>query len=82
MDLSLDFKTVVLQRLRPKQDSKSSVFVIEIMRNNPMISDLVFKGDVSEIQAIMKKSQNLAVQRFDQALFDASETYTISYENA
>ena len=52
------------------------------MLNTPLISDLIFKGEVSEIKEIMKKSRNLGMQTFDQALFDAYEANVISYEDA
>ena len=82
MDMSLNLKAMVSQRLVPKQDSKGRVAVVEIMLNTPLISDLIFKGDVSEIKEIMKKSRNLGMQTFDQALFDAFETNQITYEDA
>ena len=82
MDLSLNLKALVSQRLIPKQDSKGRSAVVEIMLNTPLISDLIFKGDVSEIKEIMKKSRNLGMQTFDQALFDAYENDVISYEDA
>ena len=82
MDLSLNLKAMVSQRLIPKQDSKGRVAVVEVMLNTPLISDLIFKGDVSEIKEVMKKSRNLGMQTFDQALFDAFETNAISYEDA
>ena len=52
------------------------------MLNTPLISDLIFKGDVTEIKEIMKKSRNLGMQTFDQALFDAFESNQITYEDA
>jgi twitching motility protein PilU len=52
------------------------------MLNSPLISDLIFKGEVSEIKEIMKKSRNLGMQTFDQALFDAYESNQITYEDA
>ncbi len=82
MDLSLNLKAMVAQRLIPKQDGKGRAAVVEVMLNTPLISDLIFKGDVSGIKEIMKKSRNLGMQTFDQALFDAFETNTISYEDA
>ena len=82
MDLSLNLKAMVSQRLIPKQDGKGRAAVVEIMLNTPLISDLIFKGDVSEIKEIMKKSRNLGMQTFDQALFDAFESHVISYEDA
>ena len=82
MDLSLNLKALVSQRLVPKQDGKGRAAAVEILINTPLISDLIFKGEVTEIKEIMKKSRNLGMQTFDQALFDAYESNTISYEEA
>ncbi|MDP3356565.1 MAG: PilT/PilU family type 4a pilus ATPase, partial [Polaromonas sp.] len=82
MDLSLNMKAMISQRLVPKQNSKGRVAAVEIMLNTPLISDLIFKGEVAEIKEIMKKSRNLGMQTFDQALFDAFESNTITYEDA
>jgi twitching motility protein PilU len=82
MDLSLNLRAFVSQRLVAKEDGKGRTAAIEIMLNTPLISDLIFKGDVTEIKEIMKKSRNLGMQTFDQALFDAYESFTISYEDA
>ena len=82
MDLSLNLKAMVSQRLIPKQDGKGRTAVVEIMLNTPLISDLIFKGEVLEIKEIMKKSRNLGMQTFDQALFDAFEANAITYEDA
>ena len=82
MDLSLNLKAFISQRLVPKQDGKGRQAVVEIMLNTPLISDLIFKGEVSEIKEIMKKSRNLGMQTFDQALFDAYENNLITYEDA
>ena len=82
MDLSLNLKALVSQRLVPKQDGKGRFAAVEIMLNSPLISDLIFKGEVSEIKEIMKKSRQLGMQTFDQSLFDAFETFQITYEDA
>ncbi len=82
MDLSLNLKALVSQRLVPKQDLKGRHAAVEIMLNSPLISDMIFKGDVGDIKEIMKKSRNLGMQTFDQALFDAYESNIISYEDA
>ena len=82
MDLSLNLKAVVSQRLVAKQDSKGRHAAVEIKLNSPLISDLIFKGEVSEIKEIMKKSRNMGMQTFDQALFDAFESNIITYEDA
>ena len=82
MDVSLNLRALVSQRLIPKQDSKGRTAAIEVMLNTPLIGDLIFKGEVSEIKEIMKKSRNLGMQTFDQALFDAFEANLITYEDA
>ena len=82
MDLSLNLKGMVSQRLIPKQDGKGRTAVVEIMLNTPLITDMIFKGEVSEIKEVMKKSRNLGMQTFDQALFDAFEANLITYEDA
>ena len=82
MDLSLNLKGLVSQRLIPKKEAKGLVVAMEILLNSPLISDLIFKGDVHEIKEIMKKSRELGMQTFDQALFDLYEADKISYEDA
>jgi twitching motility protein PilU len=82
MDLSLNLKALVSQRLLPKQDSKGRVAAVEVLLNSPLISDLIFKGDVTEIKEIMKKSRNIGMQTFDQALFDLYEAQAITFEDA
>ena len=82
MDLSLNLKSLVSQRLIPKQDGKGRVAAVEILINSPLISDLIFKGDVSEIKEIMKKSRQAGMQTFDQALFDMYEKNQITFEDA
>jgi twitching motility protein PilU len=82
MDLSLNLKGLVSQRLVPKQDGKGRFAAVEILLNTPLISDLIFKGDVAEIKEIMKKSRNLGMQTFDQALFDGFEANQITFEDA
>ncbi|MCA0326703.1 MAG: PilT/PilU family type 4a pilus ATPase [Proteobacteria bacterium] len=82
MDLSLNLRALVSQRLIAKQDGKGRTAVFEIMLNSPLISDLIFKAEVGEIKEIMKKSRELGMQTFDQALFDAFEAHLITYEDA
>jgi twitching motility protein PilU len=82
MDLSLNLKGLISQRLIPKKEAKGRVVAIEIMLNSPLISDLIFKGEVHEIKEIMKKSRELGMQTFDQALFDLYEADKITYEDA
>ena len=82
MDLSLNLRAMVSQRLIPKKDGKGRAAAVEIMLNSPLISDLIFKGEVHEIKEIMKKSRELGMQTFDQALFDLYEAGKVSYEDA
>jgi twitching motility protein PilU len=82
MDLSLNLKGLISQRLIPKKEAKGRVVAIEILLNSPLISDLIFKGQVHEIKEIMKKSRELGMQTFDQALFDLYEADKITYEDA
>lgn len=82
MDLSLNVKAFVSQRLIPKTDGIGRVAAMEVMLNSPLISDLIFKGEVHEIKSIIAKSRELGMQTFDQSLFDLHEAGEISYENA
>jgi len=82
MDLSLNLRGLVSQRLVPRQDNKGRYAAVEIMLNSPLISDLIFKGNVAEIKEIMKKSTNVGMQTFDQALFNAFEENVITLEDA
>ncbi len=82
MDLSLNVRAFVSQRLIPKIDGIGRAAAIEIMINSPLISDLIFKGDVHEIKEIIGRSRELGMQTFDQALFDLHESAQISYEDA
>ena len=82
MDLSLNLRALISQRLIAKQSGQGRTAVVEIMLNSPLISDLIFKGEVGEIKEIMKKSRELGMQTFDQALFDAFEANLITYEDA
>ncbi len=82
MDLSLNLKGVISQRLIPVREGRGRAAAIEVLLNSPLISDLIFKGEVHAIKEIMKKSRELGMQTFDQALFDLYEQGRISYEDA
>ncbi len=82
MDLSLNIKGIISQRLIPTKDGKGRAAAIEILLNSPLISDLIFKGEVNMIKTVMSKSRELGMQTFDQALFDLYEAGKISYEEA
>ena len=82
MDLSLNIRALVSQRLIAKKDGKGRAAAVEIMLNSPLIQDLIFKGEVHEIKEIMKKSRELGMQTFDQHLFELYENGSITYEDA
>ena len=82
MDLSLNLRSFISQRLIVKRDGKGRVPAVEVLLNSPLIADLIFKGEVSEIKEVMKKSNELGMQTFDQALFQLHEAGHISYEDA
>jgi twitching motility protein PilU len=82
MDLSLNLKAMVSQRLIPREDGNGRVAAMEIMLQSPLISDLIFKGDVNRIKEIMAKSNRIGMQTFDQDVFSLYEKGRISYEEA
>jgi twitching motility protein PilU len=82
MDLSLNLKSLVSQRLLPRQEGKGRVAAVEILLNTPLIADMIFKGEVGEMKELMKRSRELGMQTFDQALFDLYETNLVTYEDA
>ena len=82
MDLSLNLKSFISQRLIPKKAGAGRVAAVEVMLNSPFISDLIFKGAVHEIKEVMAKSREMGMQTFDQSLFALYEAGHISYEDA
>lgn len=81
MDLSLNLKAIVSQRLIPSKE-KGRVPAVEILLNTSYIADLIFKGEVPAIKEAMKKGREYGMQTFDQALFDLYEENAITYEDA
>jgi twitching motility protein PilU len=82
MDLSLNLRAMISQRLIPAKSGNGRCAAVEIMLNSPLISDLIFNGDVHQIKELMKKSRELGMQTFDQALFDLVDADKISVEDA
>ncbi len=82
MDLSLNLKAMISQRLIPASSGNVRVAAVEIMLNSPLISELIFKGDVHQIRDVMKKSRELGMVTFDQALFELVEADKITIDNA
>ena len=81
MDLSLNLKAIVSQRLLPIKESDGRVPAIEILINSPLMADLIFKGDVPKMKALVAKSRELGMQTFDQHLFDLIEEDMITIED-
>ena len=82
MDLSLNLKAIISQRLLPREEGKGRIAAVEIMLNTPLVGDMIFKGEVGELKELMKRSRELGMQTFDQALFDLYEQRHVSYEDA
>ena len=82
MDLSLNLKSLISQRLIPTVSGNGRIAAIEIMLNSPLMSDLIFKGNVHDIKELIAKSNELGMQTFDQALFNLYEAGQIKYEDA
>ena len=82
MDMSLNIKSIISQRLLPREGGEGRVAAMEILMQTPLVSDLIFKGEVAELKEVMKKSTRLGMNTFDQALFDLFERGVISYEEA
>src|SRR3954469_23944063 len=82
MDLSLNIRSLISQRLIPREAGTGRIAAMEIMLNSPLISDLIFKGEVAQIKEVMAKSNRLGMKTFDQSLFELYEAGLISYEDA
>lgn len=82
MDMSLNITAMISQRLVPRENHMGRVAAMEIMLASPLISDLIFRGEVATIKDVMAKSTRLGMQTFDQALFQLYEDGAISYEEA
>jgi twitching motility protein PilU len=82
MDLSLNIRAMISQRLIPREAGKGRIAAMEVMLNTPLIADLIFRGEVTAIKEIMAKSNRLGMKTFDQALYELYETGLISYEEA
>jgi len=82
MDLSLNLKGLISQRLIPRLNGAGRIPAIEVLLNTPLMADLIFKGDVHEMKNLIAKSNEAGMQTFDQALYDLFETRKISLEDA
>ena len=82
MDLSLNIRGLISQRLIPREGGKGRIAAMEIMLNSPLIQDLIFRGEVAKIKEVMARSNRLGMKTFDQAMFEMYEQGLISYEDA
>jgi twitching motility protein PilU len=82
MDMSLNIRALISQRLIPREAGAGRIAAMEIMLNSPLIQDLIFRGEVAKIKEVMARSTRIGMKTFDQALFDLYEQNHISYEDA
>jgi len=82
MDLSLNLKGLISQRLIPNLGKTGRIPAVEVMINSPLMADLIFKGDVHEMKTLISKSNEAGMQTFDQALYDLFEDQKITFEDA
>jgi twitching motility protein PilU len=82
MDLSLNIRALISQRLIPREAGTGRIAAMEIMLNSPLIQDLIFRGEVAKIKEVMSRSNRIGMKTFDQALFELYEQGHISYEDA
>ncbi|AXK38909.1 PilT/PilU family type 4a pilus ATPase [Crenobacter cavernae] len=82
MDLSLNMRSIISQRLVPKRGARGRVAAVEILLNSPLVADMIFKGEIAGLKEVMGRSREGGMQTFDQALFDLFEEGLIGYEDA
>jgi twitching motility protein PilU len=82
MDLSLNIRALISQRLIPREGGLGRIAAMEIMLNSPLVQDLIFKGEVTRIKEVMARSTRMGMKTFDQALFELYEAGLIGYEDA
>ena len=82
MDLSLNIRAMISQRLIPREAGTGRIAAMEIMLNSPLIQDLIFRGEVAKIKEVMSRSNRIGMKTFDQALFELYEAGHVSYEDA
>jgi twitching motility protein PilU len=82
MDMSLNIRALISQRLIPRESGSGRIAAMEIMLNSPLVQDLIFRGEVAKIKEVMSRSNRLGMNTFDQALFELYEKGVVSYEDA
>lgn len=82
MDLSLNLRGIIAQQLIPTPDGNGRRACLEVLLNTPLASDMIRKGEVADLKELMKKSTEVGMQTFDQALFELYDKGEITYEDA
>jgi twitching motility protein PilU len=82
MDMSLNIRALISQRLIPRESGSGRIAAMEIMLNSPLIQDLIFRGEVAKIKELMARSNRIGMNTFDQALYELYERGLIGYEDA
>ncbi|KAA0016060.1 PilT/PilU family type 4a pilus ATPase [Salinicola corii] len=88
MDLSLNLRAVVAQRLLPRQDGVGRCVATEVLLKSPLISELIRRGEVAELKDLMRRSRGQGMQTFDQALYelfrrgDISESLALAHADS
>lgn len=82
MDLALNLKAIISQRLIPMKTGKGRVPAVEVLINTPLVSDMIMEGNVPGLKDLMGKSAEAGMQTFDQSLFNLHEADLISYDDA
>jgi twitching motility protein PilU len=82
MDLSLNIRALVSQRLLARESGTGRIAAMEIMLHSPLIGDLIFKGEVAQIKEVMARSNRIGMKTFDQSLYELYEANLVSYEEA
>jgi twitching motility protein PilU len=81
LQLSLNLRSIISQRLIPSVDGKR-VAALEILMDTPRIRDLIKKGDVDILKEAMEQGVQEGCQTFDQALFMLYKESQISLDQA
>jgi twitching motility protein PilU len=82
MHLSFNLRAVISQRLVPRRSGVGRVAAVEVLINTPLMSDLIFKGDLPHLREQMRKMREYGMQSFDQHLFELHEAGLIAYDDA
>lgn len=82
MDLSMNLKAIIAQRLIPRADGKGRAIATEVLVNTPLVAELILRGELTELKDVMKKSLAAGMQTFDQSIHDLCIAKEISYESA